>query len=176
MKKKWIALGTALVMTMALVVPVMAVEKEAARPRPDYTIVMDGEEQSFRTAFGEEIFPLLYNGSIYLPLRAIGQLMGMTVVWDNTSRTVTLTSEGLTGADKSVQAEGDVIAAAEAKGVALNHAGLKESEVRKLTVEKDFDHGILHYDVEFEKGHMEYEYEIHAETGGILKAEKDFDK
>ena len=167
MKKKWIALGTAFVMAATMAVPALADSNEAARPRPDYTVVMDGKEQTFRTASGEEIFPLLYNGSVYLPLRAIGQLMGMTVVWDHASRTVTLSAEA--------QKDTDVISAAEAKGIALNHAGLKENEVRKLVVEKDFDKGILHYDVEFEKSYVEYDYEIDAETGRILKAEKDLD-
>ena len=49
------------------------------------------------------------------------------------------------------------------------------NEVSRLRVEKDYDDGKVKYDVEFQLGRMEYDYEIHAETGKILKAEKDFD-
>jgi len=33
----------------------------------------------------------------------------------------------------------------------------------------------VHYEVDFEAGAYEYEYEIHAETGEILKSEKERD-
>ncbi|MBR2852246.1 MAG: PepSY domain-containing protein [Anaerotignum sp.] len=52
---------------------------------------------------------------------------------------------------------------------------MKASEVRDLDIEKDRDDGIVKYEIDFESGRMEYEYEIHAETGKILKAEKDYD-
>ena len=62
-----------------------------------------------------------------------------------------------------------------AKKIALQHAGLKVNEVSRLRVEKDYDDGKVKYDVEFQQGRMEYDYEIDAETGKILKAEKDYD-
>ncbi len=279
MKKKWIAMGTTLVMTAAMAVPVMAaIDYETARLRPDYTIVIDGkeknfkrsdgsaafalvyedstylplraigevigknvnwdedtktitlegeretkdssnkavdgekknvlvqvrkdftiiidgEEQTFKTASGKTIYPLLYDGSTYLPLRAIGQIMNKEVEWDNATKTVTLTSEGYTVTDADTfgeQKDKDTVTDAdtfkdkdkdtdkdigreEAKKIALKHAGLKESEVSRLKVERDRDDGIVKYDVEFEMGRMEYDYEINAETGKILKVEKDWD-
>ena len=69
----------------------------------------------------------------------------------------------------------DEITAEKAKEIALKHAGLKESEVTRLKAERDRDDGIVKYDVEFQQGRMEYDYEIDAETGKILKAEKDYD-
>ena len=360
MKKKWIALGTTLVMTAAMAVPAMAaIAYETARLRPDYTIVIDGkeknfkrsdgspafalvyedstylplraigealgknvnwdedtktitldgeretkdssnrevegktksvsvqvrkdftividgEEQTFKTSSGKRIYPLLYDGSTYLPLRAIGQIMDKDVEWDNDTKTVTLTSDGYTVTDADtfgdkkdkdtvtdadtfkdsektkdiglvkakknalkdaglkekdvtfvtakvdyddgrkyydvefyyngveydyeIDAESgriidfdkdfegrlpvvrdekketaDEITAEEAKKIALKHAGLKEGQVTRLRAEKDRDDGIVKYDVEFQKDRMEYEYEIHAETGKILKAEKEYD-
>lgn len=154
--------------------------------RKDFSIVIDGKEQVFRTASGKAIYPLLYDGSTYLPLRAIGQIMDKTVEWNKNTKTVTLSSEGLTVTDadtfggkkdvvKDERKATDKITAEEAKELALKHAGLKENDVKRLKVEKDRDNGILHFDVEFEKGHVEYDYEIHEETGKIMKAEKDFD-
>ena len=240
--------------------------------RKDFTIVIDGKEQTFRTSSGKEVYPLLYDGSTYLPLRAIGQIMDKAVEWDSNTKTVTLTSEGFTVTDADtfgdkkekdtatdadtfkgldidleeakkialkdaglkekdatfvtakadyddgrkyydvefyyngmeydyeISAESgritdfdkdfegrlpvvkedkketaDEITAEEAKKIALKHAGVKESEVTRLKAEKDRDDGVVKYDVEFEKGRMEYDYEIHAETGKVLKAEKDYD-
>ena len=360
MKKKWIALGTTLVMTAAMAMPVMAaIDYETARLRPDFTIVIDGKEknfkradgsaafalvyedstylplraigeaigknvnwdeatktitlegeretkdssnrevegkvktvsvqvrkdftividgkeQTFQTSSGKEIYPLLYDGSTYLPLRAIGQIMDKDVEWDNDTKTVTLTSEGFTVTDADtfgdakdkdtvtdadtfkdkektkdiglvkakknalkdaglkekdvtfvtakvdydderkyydvefyyngveydyeIDAESgkvidfdkefegkrpnvkdekkektDEITAEEAKEIALKHAGLKESQVTRLKAERDRDDGIVKYEVEFQKGRLEYDYEINAETGKILKAEKEYD-
>ena len=54
---------------------------------------------------------------------------------------------------------------------ALSHAGLSESDVYELEVELDEEDGI--YEVSFETKSYEYEYEVQATTGKILKAEKD---
>lgn len=163
--------------------------------RKDFTIVIDGKEETFKTSAGKRIYPLLYDGSTYLPLRAIGQIMDKTVEWDNDTKTVTLTSDGFTVTDADTfgnkkdkdtvtdadtfkdkgKEKGKDIGLEKAKKVALNHAGLRANEVTNLKAERDYDDGIVKYDVEFEKGRMEYDYEINAETGKILKAEKDYD-
>ena len=167
--------------------------------RKDFTIVIDGKEETFKTSAGKRIYPLLYDGSTYLPLRAIGQIMDKTVEWDNDTKTVTLTSDGFTVTDADTfggKKDRDTVTDADtfkdkvkdkdknkvkdiglekAKEIALKHAGLKKSEVTKLKAERDRDDGIVKYEVEFEKGRMEYDYEINAETGKILKAEKDYD-
>lgn len=169
--------------------------------RDDFTIVIDGKEKTFRTSAGKEIYPLLYDGSTYLPLRAIGQIMDKDVAWDKDTKTVTLTGDGytVTDADSFGNPQKDTvtdwdkrddkdkkdtdktdnitdcIAAAAAKKIALNHAGLNESQVKKLEVDKDKEDGVVIYEVSFEAGNMEYEYEISAVTGKILKAEKELD-
>lgn len=56
---------------------------------------------------------------------------------------------------------------------ALNHAGLKEDEVTRKKVKLDEDDGIMVYEVEFLMGRTEYDYEIHAVSGEVLKAETD---
>lgn len=58
---------------------------------------------------------------------------------------------------------------------ALNHVGLAETEVQNKKVQLDMEDGIMVYEIEFEKGRIEYDYEIHATSGEILKAEKDSD-
>lgn len=59
----------------------------------------------------------------------------------------------------------------EAINIALKDAGLTKDQVRDLDAELDRDAGVLHYDVDFEKDNKDYDYEIHAETGEILKKE-----
>lgn len=56
---------------------------------------------------------------------------------------------------------------------ALSHAGLKKSQVSRLRAELDKDDGKTVYEVDFETAEWEYEYEINAKTGKIIKAEKD---
>ena len=72
-------------------------------------------------------------------------------------------------------AESKKISAAEAKSIALSHAGLTEAQVKGLRAEYDRDDGRPEYDVEFRVGRTEYEYEIHAETGKILSWDKEID-
>jgi len=62
-----------------------------------------------------------------------------------------------------------------AKSVALAHAGLIESQVTGLRVEKDEDDGRVEYEIEFKSNGMEYEYTIDAATGSVLEHEKDRD-
>ena len=62
-----------------------------------------------------------------------------------------------------------------ALSIALKHAGLTREQVRDLDVELDRDDGTLHYDVDFEAGGYDYEYEIHATSGKILRSNKEKD-
>ena len=52
-----------------------------ARLSPDISVVLDGVEQSFANVNGTPIYPISYQGSVYLPLRSIGQLCGKQVLW-----------------------------------------------------------------------------------------------
>ena len=77
---------------------------------------------------------------------------------------------------KTVSAQttsGSTISAAKAQEIALNHAGFSASQVRELEVDYDMDDRIPHYTVEFKNSGIDYEYEIDAATGEILKVEKD---
>lgn len=58
----------------------------------DLTIIIDGYTQDFRDANGSPVYPIMYNGTTYLPVRAIGNLMGKDVGWDEATQTITLTA------------------------------------------------------------------------------------
>lgn len=150
--------------------------------RKDFTIRIDGVQQQFMTSAGKEMYPLLYDGSTYLPLRAIGQMMNKTVTWDNATKTVTLTTVGFTVTDAdsfgntspNSDAAGD-INLAQAKAIALKHAGLQENAVTFVTTKVDYENGRKYYDVEFYYNGQEYDYEIDAKTGEITEFDKDFE-
>ena len=64
---------------------------------------------------------------------------------------------------------------AKAKSIALNHAGMSENQVYDMDIELDDEDGTLIYEVEFKSGNMEYDYEIDAASGAILKHETELD-
>lgn len=64
------------------------------------------------------------------------------------------------GEDKAVEA-------------ALTAAGLDRSQIGGLKSEIDYDNGSMVYEIEFVSGGVEYEYEINASTGEVVKAESE---
>lgn len=60
-----------------------------------------------------------------------------------------------------------------AKDIALNHAKISKSNAKFTKIKLDKDDGILKYEIEFYSGHVEYEYEIDANTGRILEFDID---
>jgi len=71
-------------------------------------------------------------------------------------------------ASPAAPSSGDIGEAA-AKPAALAHAGLTESQITGLRVERDQDEGRLEYEMEFWQGVMEYEYTLDGTSGSILK-------
>lgn len=67
------------------------------------------------------------------------------------------------------------ITANDAKQAALKHAGLDESQVTDVDIDLDRDNGILIYEVDFNLGNTEYDYDINAETGEVISASKSTD-
>ena len=81
-------------------------------------------------------------------------------------------------ADRKVSAsEPGNIGEEEAKKAALDHAGVKESDVLYCSCEPDRERGIAVYDIEFVANGYEYDYDVNAATGEIVKygREKDDD-
>jgi uncharacterized membrane protein YkoI len=62
-----------------------------------------------------------------------------------------------------------------AKSIALAHANVPESEIRKYEAERDRYKGRAVYEIEFDHAWTEYEYEIDAETGEIVRWKSEYD-
>ena len=61
------------------------------------------------------------------------------------------------------------LTADQALEIALKDAALTKEQIHDLDVELDNDGGAVHYDVDFEVNDKDYDYEIDAESGNILK-------
>ena len=171
-----------------------------AELRPDFTIKIDGEVKEFKNANGERVYPVLYEGTTYLPVRALGEIMGKTVYWYEDDKRIELKEEKtlvtdadviITGdADNNKYKEKDVpkgntenknvdtsnfIGEEKAKEIALDKAEVTASDVIFDRVELDRENGVYTYEVEFKIGRTEYSADIKAEDGTILKWEVDID-
>ena len=61
-----------------------------------------------------------------------------------------------------------VISKEQAEKIALEHIGLTREQTHSIRAEYDHDDGTAEYDVTIYAGELEYELEIHAESGKIL--------
>ena len=85
------ALIAALVFGMA--VPAMAaLVRSTVEVYTGLNIVIDGTRFEPRDARGNRVTPFIYNGTTYLPVRAIGEAFGVLVHWDDATNSVFLDS------------------------------------------------------------------------------------
>ncbi len=97
---------------------------------------------------------------------------------DGTSRygefsdVLTVKTSGKSAAANSGNQNGTYIGTAKAGQIALDHAKLTKNQVRGFECKLDRENGIYVYEVEFDYGTYEYEYEINAVTGKIISVEK----
>ena len=68
---------------------------------------------------------------------------------------------------------GGQISESAAKAAALKHAGVKESAAAFTKVKLDMDDGRLVYEIEFYADGVEYDYDIDAKDGGVVKQSKE---
>ncbi len=65
----------------------------------DIKVAVNGTLFALKDVSGNTVEPFIYNGTTYLPLRAVGEAVGYAVNWDNETSTVNLTdaADGNTG-------------------------------------------------------------------------------
>ncbi len=78
---------------------------------------------------------------------------------------------GTTGTTESTE-----ITEEQAKQIAFEHAQIQEPDVTYQKIKKDYDDGISVYEIEFRAGNKEYEYDIKADDGQILKTDYEIDE
>lgn len=200
MKKRYIALAMGLVTAVSITAAVFAADKIKdikAQLRPDFTVKIDGVEKVFRNVDGDVVYPLLHDGTTYLPIRAIGEIMGKKVYWYEDDKRIELKEEKSTVTDADVIVSGssdkkekhsekpkdnkdktpdsNLITAAQAKKAALEKADVSESKVQRYKYELDYDDGLYRYEIEFYADGYDYDIDVSAHDGKILSFDKEKD-
>ena len=175
----WKGFGSGLILTVliaALCVTATATSKRSIQVEDGIGITLNGARFTPRDADGKQVSAFLYNGTTYVPVRAISEAMGMDVSFNSATRTVVLTTADRTASQQgSTTASGDYISVDRAKQIALNNAGVKESNAVFLRANLDWDDGRMQYEVEFYSGNTEYDYDIDAVTGAILSSDRELE-
>jgi len=89
-----IAIAVILALMFALTVPVAAASEtnNIEITNREIRIVVDGVQITPVDAAGNPVEPFIYNGTTYLPVRAVAGALGLSVGWDGETSTVLLTS------------------------------------------------------------------------------------
>ncbi len=167
------------------------VQSITAELRPDFEIVIDGETQNFKNVSGEDVYPILYEGTTYLPIRAIGEMMGKTVYWYQDEKRIELkdtdtlvtdadviitggstTTGGTTSGTTTVTETASVaISLEEAKAIALDTFNLDAADVTYTKEKLKRDDGRYEYDFVMQTTDAIYSVEIDANTGAATETE-----
>lgn len=52
------------------------------------SVMLDGKKLDLRDAKGNSVEPFMFDGTNYLPVRALAEALGLNVTWDGTTQTV----------------------------------------------------------------------------------------
>ena len=204
MKKKLAFILAGVIAVSSFAVGAMSksiVEKIEAELRGDFTVYVDGKKQTFRDVNGKVVDPILYEGTTYLPVRAIGELMGKTVYWYQDEKKIELVEPSgektlvtdadviIDGADKvkeekikeekpgkaekpeKEKATEAEITLDEAKEIVLEKAELNIEDVVFTKTKLEFDDGRWVYEIDFKTDEARYDTEVDATDGEILQWE-----
>ena len=104
----------------------------------DVTIVADGVPIVPRDASGAPVEPFLYNGTTYLPVRAVADALGVGVAWDQATYTVRLTS----GAARTAPA-GSAMTTHRDKSIGISYRDVKLEVDGKLITPRDANGNVV---------------------------------
>jgi hypothetical protein len=97
-------------------------------------IIYNGNEQVLKDAKGNRVYPIISDGTTYVPIRAITQIFGESVAWDGETRSVIL------GSGESSPANGDVYKIGDKtpftfNGYSYDLTGVNNKALGKVTVD-----------------------------------------
>src|SRR5699024_11328609 len=125
-------------------------------------IAIDATDQVWCEEYGSEI------------RKALENKMSITIEITNVDEPVQNEKEPESEFEPELEAP-VYISQSEALAIAFQHAGVDGAHAEIDEVELDSDDGVPYYEIEFEVGENEYEYEIHAISGEILDYDHDIE-
>lgn len=132
-------------------------------------VTIDGVPFTPKDGSGREVPLFVTDGTTYAPVRAICEAVGLKVDYDSTTRTAQITTTTTGGTSTGSTNTTGQITEARAREIALSRAPGAQIVKCKL----DWEHGQYIYEIELRQGRTEYECEISAATGAVLKWEID---
>ena len=95
-KRSFIAGMLTMLLIMTLVVPAAATVGKVTKELEyrDISVTLDGVKLDLRDAKGNPVEPFMFEGTNYLPVRALAESLGLNVAWNGQTATVVLTSPG----------------------------------------------------------------------------------
>lgn len=134
-------------------------------------VVVDGRQVQFgKDTKGKQIEPFIYNGTTYLPLRAVAEAVGKQVQWDANTKTAFL-GDGTVNTGEVNKALTEIMKPF-SKGNAIIIA--KDEYKKKFTLAgKEYNNGILFESFFNKKGHANFNLEgKYTSLTGLLGADK----
>lgn len=169
---KYLALGVAIIIMLCTAFPVMAnMFKEQITVTKGIDVYLDGVKLNPIDANGNPVEVFAYNGTTYLPVRAIAEAVGKSVNWDEETNSVYLDKGGNSNnenTDISVAYQNINITAAEAFDVYMN----KYPNTQVKEIELDSRNNAFAYKVEGFDESKVYKVYIDANTGNIINFEE----
>lgn len=101
---------------------------DSAYLKPDILVMYDFEIQTFRDVNGDTVYPIIYNGSTYLPIRSISKLMNAPVDWDGATKTIAIDDTNSTYAIVEAEEEKTTVTAVEVSTSAMKIKELFDRE------------------------------------------------
>lgn len=90
------ALGLALAGVLTIGATAATVQKITAELRPDILVEVNGKRETLVDKNGNVVYPMVYEGTTYLPVRALGNLVDMDVDWDGKNQIISLDAKTAT--------------------------------------------------------------------------------
>lgn len=113
-KRKLVAAGITLAISLTTLATYADVIDEYidAAVKKNFTIKFNGEKVTPRDGSGKEVYPVVINGTTYLPIRAISNMVGLNVGWDGGTNTISMSTKdylpvGEDGTLQEVELNGD---------------------------------------------------------------------
>ena len=82
---------------------VLAVSYKMMYLNPSVEIIYDGKTQGFYDVSGKTVYPISYEGTTYLPVRAISSLFNMRITWDGNKNAIYMSTEPAEGLSENAK-------------------------------------------------------------------------